>query len=91
MERIRIQFGVCQVRLEVAYSGRDVKLDMLIWMREVLGLEGDQVVVEAPERCKERSMKDVPREHSHLRTGERKRGHLGTHRAQSWERSRRRQ
>lgn len=93
MERVRIQFGVCQVGLEVAHSGKDVKLDMLIWMSEVLGLEGEQVVVEAQERGKERSMKDVPREHSHLRTGERKRGHLGTHRAaaRSWEGSRRMQ
>lgn len=62
---MRIQFGVCQVGLEVVYSGREVKLDTLIWMSEVLGLEGEQVVVEAQERAKERSMKAVPREHSH--------------------------
>lgn len=93
MERIRSQFGVCQVDFEVAYSGRDVKLDMLIWMSEGLGLEGERVVVEAQGRCRERSMKDIPRKHSHVRTGERKRGHLGTHTAaaRSWERSRRMQ
>lgn len=36
MERIKIQFGVCQTGLGVAHSREDVvKLDMLNWMGEV--------------------------------------------------------
>lgn len=47
------------------------------WMGGALGLEGEQAVVEARERCKERSMEDAPRKHSHLGAGRGDRAHLG--------------
>lgn len=50
MGRIRIQFGVCRVGLGVAHSrGHVVKLDMLNWMGEIRGLEGEQATVGARE------------------------------------------
>lgn len=61
----------------VAHSRDVVTLAMPSWMGGALGLEGEQAVVEARERCKERSMEDAPRKHSPLGVGGRERAHLG--------------